>query len=105
MMAARCLMRNRHGSIFYARVIVPKHLRRFSHGRRDIRQSTGTTNKKEAALQALTHYLYYTEHIWGIHRQRGSPHGSSSLLSDSGSHKFYFCRKQIPAGIAFVCTG
>lgn len=43
---------NRHGTAWYARVVVPKHLRSYFNGRREIRRSTGERDRRSARVKA-----------------------------------------------------
>ena len=52
----RFLMRNRHGSMWYSRVYVPRHLQCLLHGRKELRKSTKCTDKRQAGRVALRYW-------------------------------------------------
>lgn len=57
------LVPNRHGTAWYARVIVPKHLRAHFSGRTEIRRTTGVRDRRLAGVRAngflaKCHYLF-----------------------------------------------
>jgi hypothetical protein len=49
----RFLMRNRHASVWYARVYVPRHLQQYFGNRKEFRKSTKCTDKRYAGRVAL----------------------------------------------------
>lgn len=58
MSTPQCLMRNRHGSAWYARIHIPRHLRPLLNGRTEVRKSSGTTDKRQASRFAV---LFWAE--------------------------------------------
>lgn len=77
------LIKNRHGTRWYARVIIPKHLRRLLGGKRELRKSTGTADRKKAQLKALRYYLQCQElFLWlgMMTKKRREPVGGDEIL-------------------------
>lgn len=52
----RFLMRNRHGSVWYARVYIPRHLQYLLQGRKEFRKSTTCIDKRQAGRVALRYW-------------------------------------------------
>ncbi len=52
----RFLIRSRHGSVWYVRVYIPRHLRPLFHGRKQIKKSTGHTDKRQAGRAASIYW-------------------------------------------------
>lgn len=57
MALSQFLVRNRHQNIWYGRVVVPLELRAQFNGKRELRKSLGTTDKRIAKRQATAFWL------------------------------------------------
>lgn len=83
MRSRQYLIRNRHGTKWYARVVIPQHLRKHFGGAKEFRKTTGTASKREARLFALRYYLACNEIFDGVQQVTRKKRKNSDSGSDS----------------------
>ena len=57
MAKSQFLVRNRHNNMYYGRVVIPLALRKQFAGKRELRLSLGTADKKQAKKLALSFWV------------------------------------------------
>lgn len=70
MSSAQFLFRNRHNNTWYGQVVVPKSLRSTFNGKRLIRQSLKTTDKRVAKRLALEFWVEWQKQFERIKQNR-----------------------------------
>lgn len=101
-------MRNRHGSVWYARVYIPRHLQYLLQGRKEFRKSTKCMDKRQAGRVALRYWAEcqslfdQLEYDVGKKKKSGTFQACYAITTDvlGKSHEFDFGGDKDPEAAA-----